>query len=454
VFRKKYLSYCMLLMLGMSILSPSAGYSSTSTNPSRSVAGWLPYWDQARAFSVVQNNADVFDEMSPFWYDLGSSGEVLPLSNSEDSTIISFAQNNGKKLIPLISNEFNATLLSNILNNPALVQTHINNIVNKTVTMGYTGIDLDYENVLTTDKVAFTSFVQQLATALHNKGKVLIVTVQAKTSSNVSWNGPGGEDYAAIGQAADKVRIMAYDYHWNTSSAGSIAPASWVDQVAAYAVTVIPANKIVLGVPNYGYDWVGTQGKGVTYEQAISTATSNGASIIQDAQNGPHYSYTLNGVSHEVWFEDANSIATLLEITNKYNLNGIAIWRLGGEDSQLYPVIRTKFATTSGTTSTTGTSTTGTTTTTTTGTTALSSLTVDFTCQVYKSSMTINATVTDNATITKVEFYVDGKLISTDTSAPYVAYYKAKRTYTNHNAKVIGYDSKGNKVTKEKSILY
>ncbi|HWJ03372.1 MAG TPA: glycosyl hydrolase family 18 protein, partial [Verrucomicrobiae bacterium] len=411
-----------------------------------------------------------------------------------DATIISYAKNNNKKIIPLISNEFNGTLLSGIINNPSLAQTHINNIVNKVVSLGYTGIDIDYENVLATDKAAYSTFIQNLASALHSNGKILTVTVQPKTSSSVSWNGPGGMDYAAIGQAADKVRIMAYDYHWNTSSAGSIAPATWVDQVVAYAVSVIPANKVVLGVPDYGYDWVGSQGKGVTYEQAINTANTYGASITNDAQYGPHYTYSVNGISHEVWFENATSVSTLLDIVNKYNINGIAIWRLGGEDANIYSAIRTKFtvqttdtttgtgttsgSTSTGTTSTSGTTSTADTTSSTSGTsstggtttssgttdttgssttstnTGTSTLAVDLTVQAYKSSMTINAAVTGTTKVSRVEFYVDGKLIATDYSAAYVAYYKAKRTNTYHTVTVVAYDSLGNKATKQKSVLY
>lgn len=493
-----------------------------ATTLTKSVAGWIPYWDQTRAMSVAQNNPDIFNELSPFWYDLGSSGELVPLANSEDSSIISYAQTNNKNLIPLISNEFNATLVSSIINNPTLAQTNITNIVNKVTSMGYTGIDIDYENILTTDKAAYSAFIQNLSAALHTRGKLLVVTLQAKTSSTANWNGPGGEDYVAIGQAADKIRVMAYDYHWNTSTAGSIAPASWVDQVVAYTVSAVPAAKVELGVPNYGYDWVGSQGKGITYSQAIATANTYGAVITEDAQNGPHYSYTVNGVSHEVWFEDATSFSTLLDIVNKYNINGIAIWRLGEEDPNNYTAIRAKFS--SGTTSTSTSSTTSSTTTTTTtsstasttdttsastsgsvssgsttttdststatststttsstptSTTTTSSDTsststsatstsgtststttdtlapsLSFTYTVYKNSIKLSANASDNVGVKKVEFYFDGRLIATDFSAPYEAYYKGKRTNSYHTLTVIAYDTAGNKTTVQKTVKY
>lgn len=141
-------------------------------------------------------------------------------------------------------------------------------------------------------------------------------------------------------------RIMGYDFHWFSSEAGPIAPADWIDRVLAYAVSSIPNDKIVLGVPTYGYDWPlgpGQEGRGITYSYAISTAKRYNALIIEDAQQGPHFTYTLNEAVHEVWFSDATSLATLLDLVNKYDIKGIVFWYLGAEDPKIYDVIRTKF---------------------------------------------------------------------------------------------------------------
>ena len=121
----------------------------------------------------------------------------------------------------------------------------------------YAGIDLDYENLHAGDRQAFTTFVTRLARALHARGKVLSVAVFAKTTNAGTDPRNLAQDYAAIGRAADQVRLMAYDYHWASSPPGPVAPISWVRAVLRYARTQIPASKIILGVPLYGYDWVG-----------------------------------------------------------------------------------------------------------------------------------------------------------------------------------------------------
>ena len=112
------------------------------------------------------------------------------------------------------------------------------------------------------------------------------------------------QDYAAIGRVADQVRVMAYDYHWSTSAPGPIAPVDWVRDVLDYSLTRIPADKIVLGVPLYGYDWVGDTGTPVSWEQVYELAQEHQAAVQWDgASQSPWLTYTdAQGRQHEVWF--------------------------------------------------------------------------------------------------------------------------------------------------------
>ena len=149
-----------------------------------------------------------------------------------------------------------------MLHSPELMAAHVTAIVALVQRNQYAGIDLDYENLHAADRQAFSTFVTRLAHALHAKGKVLSVAVFAKTTNAGTDPRNVAQDYAAIGRAADQVRLMAYDYHWESSAPGPVAPISWVRAVLRYAKTQIPASKIILGVPLYGYDWVGRHGTG------------------------------------------------------------------------------------------------------------------------------------------------------------------------------------------------
>lgn len=312
----------------------------------RSVDGWIPFWLQSLAFRSVQNHPEILQTLSPFWYEVNASGEITKLNGAEDSTILSFARTHGIKMIPLITNGFSSELISSVLNDPNIRRTHLNNIIKLLNQMNYPGIDIDYENLFVKDKEVFVLFLQELKAALSPIGKQLIVDVHAKFDPVGDWSGSEAHDYVGIGQASDLVRIMGYEYHWQGGDPGPIAPADWIDRVLAYGVSTIPKNKIVLGLPTYGYDWPqGQVAKGVTYNYAISTSKRYNAPVIEDAQLGPHFTYitTPDGINHEVWFTDAASFATLLDLVNQYDIKGICIWYLGAEDPKIYDVIRTKF---------------------------------------------------------------------------------------------------------------
>jgi spore germination protein YaaH len=306
--------------------------------PQYSVAGWVPYWKQAEAMSVIRNNTDIFTTLSPFWYELSDTGEVITFPNGEDASVIQFARNQEIEFIPLIANNFNRQIVSAVLNNPTIRRRHITNIVNKVTQMNYEGIEIDYENLAFADKDLFVLFLRELKAALP-PNKKLIAAIAAKTNA-AGTEASAGHDYPGIGSAVDIVRIMAYDYSWDTP--GPIAPANWVRQVLDYAVTEIPRSKLELGLPTYGYDWGSTR-VSVSYEDAISTAQQYQAQIIQDSQNGPHYSYTdTNGVAHQVWFTNARNFSTLVDFVIQYGLRGISIWHPGEDDPEIYNVIKAK----------------------------------------------------------------------------------------------------------------
>lgn len=324
------------------IPGPSPGPEPALT---RVVSGWIPYWLQALAFQSVENHPKIFRSISPFWYAMTSSGDVLNLPNAEDSTILTYARAHGIAVNPLITNSFDSELISAVLNDPVLRQRHVQNIVDKLVQMNYPGIDINYENLFVRDRELFVLFVQELKDALSAVSKQLIVSVHAKTDPMGAWSGAEAHDYVGIGQAADVVRVMGYDFHWQGSAPGSIAPADWVDAVLAYAVSTIPKNKIELGVPTYGYDWPQDQtATSVTYGRAVATANQYNAPIILNALLGPHYTYTdAAGINHEVWFVDALYFGTLLDLVNNYDIRGICIWHPGGEDPKIYDTINAKF---------------------------------------------------------------------------------------------------------------
>jgi spore germination protein YaaH len=340
----------MALCLGALLVAGSTALPSTpvaAAASARKVSAWLPYWDSEASTSFL-NNADLYAELSPFWYEFSASGTITRYAGAEDATLVSTAKSKGVAVIPTISNAFDGARVHTMLSTSANRTAHVNAIMNVVTTNGYDGFDVDYENLQATDRDAFSSFVSQLASALHAQGKKLTVAVHPKTSEPGTWDGPKAQNYAAIGQAADKVRVMAYDYHWDSSAPGAIAPVSWVDQVAQFSASQIAPAKVELGIPLYGYDWVGSSGTGQVWSDVEALRTTYGATRQWSTTDlAPWFTYVAGGTTHTVWYEDAQSVDPKLAIVDKYGLAGAVFWRLGHEDSAVWTKVRTRWASTS-----------------------------------------------------------------------------------------------------------
>jgi spore germination protein len=128
---------------------------------------------------------------------------------------------------------------------------------------------------------------------------------------------------------------MTYDWGFAFGPPMAVAPINEVRKVLQYAVTAIPRRKILMGIPNYGYDWTlpyveGTAAKVVTNTGAVDLAFSVGANIQFDQTSmAPFFNYyDSSGNKHVVWFEDARSILAKLTLANEFNLGGVSYWNI------------------------------------------------------------------------------------------------------------------------------
>jgi spore germination protein len=317
-----------------------------STVVERSV-GYLAYWDQARALRSVSNAGDAVTEMSPSWYAPAADGSIVHQEDgrvADSAAEVTSLRASGALVVPALANyrnkQWDRSVIGPVLVDPNLRRKHVDAVRTLVRNRGFDGIDIDYEHLAASDRVPFTAFVTALADALHADGKVLSVTLHPK-----SWE-PGpqpknqAQDYAAIGRAADEVRIMLYDYHWDTSGPGALAPISWLRQVMGWARTQVPPQKLVLGVATYGYDWVGKRGTSLMWNEIAGRARAQGAQVRYNATvQAPWFTYTdSRGRKHTVWFENARSIAAKKAVMRDLGLGGIHYWRLGGEDPAIWTV--------------------------------------------------------------------------------------------------------------------
>jgi spore germination protein len=313
----------------------------------RVISGSVPYYDQWRGFNVAIQRADLFTDISFWWYSVLPDGGIGLLDEPHtviDPEMVRKLQDQGVRVIPHIANytqgKWAPDNASVVIRDAALRSTHVRNIVDLVIRAGYDGIDIDYEGLEEADRVPLVMFLTELGEALHEHRKLLTISVQAKVSDKGDGSHNQAQDYASIGQVVDRVNVMTYDYSYRDSDPGPIAPLDWVNDVLAYITSQISQRKVVLGNVLLGYDWGRGQGETVTWEQATDLADENGADIEWDEDSqSPWFRFNGTDGPHEVWFENAESTALKLELVEKYDLGGAFFWRLGGEDPDTWSYV-------------------------------------------------------------------------------------------------------------------
>jgi spore germination protein len=331
--------------------APAAQRPAFHPKTGRYIAAWLPDSFGSINRASFEANADILDEVSPFWYQPSARGGLLFGREARDQTLIELARSKNVLVIPSVHNVVTGVdPVPGILTNPTTRSRHVQAIVDEVVTYGYDGIDIDYESLPSGLREEYTAFMIELADGLHAQGKLLTVAVHAKDCDRCGLG--GFQDWAAIGQVVDRLRIMTYDYHWRGGGPGPVSPVYWVERVGTYAKTVVDPAKVVIGVPFYGYNWPNdgsAPARGQTWEMIEDIIQTYGlnVNVLERNESGAVQENWITYTSREsgrrtVWFSTASGLDAKLRLVQDLDLAGIAIWRLGGEDPQKWDVVRAR----------------------------------------------------------------------------------------------------------------
>ena len=197
-------------------------------------------------------------------------------------------------------------------------------------------MDVDFEYLFAEDKDAYVAFIAGTTALLNENGYFCVVALPPKTSDEQMGLLYEGIDYAALGEAANICFVMTYEWGYRLGPPMAVAPIGSVRRVVEYARSRIPAEKLILGISNYGYDWTLPYVRGESVAPSLSTveavalALERGAEIQFDEQAAsPYFYYTdENGREHVVWFEDARSYQEKVNLIKEYSLAGGFIWDL------------------------------------------------------------------------------------------------------------------------------
>ncbi len=301
--------------------------------------------------NVVHEVGTYLTYITPSSYVVNRDGSLKPLN---DDAIVTTSKNYGVAPLLSISNEgeanFDPDLAHAIFINEEVQNILFNNILNIMRTKGYYGLNINFERIFPEDRELYNDFLRNAVNFFHQYNYPVSTALVPKTYDMTTGEWWGGHDYKAQGEILDFVIIMTYDWGCIACPPMAVAPVNEIRKVLDYAVTVIPSEKILMGVPFYGFDWTlpfvsGDRANLVDYREALQLAARYGAIIQYDTLfQAPFFNYfDTAGRQHVVWYDDARSFQAKYNLVNEYNLRGVSYWALGLSAPQNWPVLSSMF---------------------------------------------------------------------------------------------------------------
>ena len=302
---------------------------------------------------LLQRELPYLSGLIPFTYGIRPDGGMVEL---DDTSLIAAARQMGVTPVMHLSTlteegRFDNQLATLVLNNMQVQSALVENILYNMELRGYEVLDVDFEFVLPEDAQPYADFISRLRETLSPFGWPVIVALAPKTSADQRGLLYEGHNYRLLGEAADAVLLMTYEWGYTYGPPMAVAPLPNVRRVVEYALTEIPAEKILLGIPNYGYDWTlpfvqgESRATSISNQYAVTLAADNGVDISYDSQaQAPFFRYRDDmGREPEVWFEDARSIRAKLSLISRYGLRGAGYWNLMRPFPQNWLVLNSMF---------------------------------------------------------------------------------------------------------------
>jgi spore germination protein len=288
---------------------------------------------------VLRQTLPFLTYLSIFTYGFTAEGQLIPAENDDELIAIAQEFNVAPLMVlaPMTADgNFNSDIAHNLFINPEAQNVLIDNILTTLEAKGYYGVDIDFEFILPQDAEAYIGFVQNMKNRLEPAGYIVTVALAPKTSADQPGLLYEAHNYERIGQIADLVLLMTYEWGYLFGPPMATGPLSSIRQVLDYGVTAIAPDRILMGIPNYAYDWPlpfiqgQTQAEALSNIEAIERAAFYNVTIEFDEQaQAPFYFYTdENGVPHVVWFDDARSMDAKFRLVNEYNLAGVGYWQI------------------------------------------------------------------------------------------------------------------------------
>lgn len=309
------------------------------TDEKQLAIGFFVNWDDSSMTSLKQNLSSlnmIIAEWLHLVDETGSLKEDDPIRQSNATHYVR-ERYPDFPIIPLVNNwngkEWEGAKLGRMLASPPARAHVIEQLLDYVQRHDFAGVSIDFEAIPPKSQADFQRFITELHGAFQPKNLSISVNVPASDPAFA---------YRALAASADYLIVMAYDEHWSTSAPGPIASLPWFAKVLRQRQRDIPAQKLIVAIGNYGYDWrIGSHtAEERTFEEAVLIAKESEGNIHLDpASLNPTFDYADDEDHiHQVWMLDAVSAFNQLKVIHSVQPRGIALWRLGSEDPALWKI--------------------------------------------------------------------------------------------------------------------
>jgi spore germination protein YaaH len=311
-------------------------------------------WDNKRELMFISWNGEAkpttvqssvtstmgLDIVSPTWFILESADGTM--KDVSDQATVNVLRSQSFAIHPLVHNNFSSSLTTAFLKDTKAQAKFITALIDKAAKLGVQGLNIDFESISGKDRDAYTTFIRNLTAAGH--AKKLIISIDLPRGS-LAWNHLTAYDHSKLGEIVDYIIIMAYDQYYSASTtAGSVSGLQWSETgIQEFLSYGIPRDKLVLGIPFYTREWIfDNQGKLIGNRSLIMKnipalmASKQTTSVWDSSFNQYKVTYIDNGRTYVFWLEDEKTVQARLELAKKYDIAGVAAWRLGHEYDSLW----------------------------------------------------------------------------------------------------------------------
>lgn len=330
--------FSLCVLIGITFVSKDAkadkpmilGYTLGSSNSDKSLTSFNEY------FNTIATDTFSFDK----------NGNLIGEAPKEQ---LSYAKKKKINTYAVISNfgeqDFDADLAHQVMTDKLVKNSFIKQVAKVAEDNGYSGVNIDLEAVYPEDRLNLSSLIKDISAVLHKKKLKLMVSVPAKTNDDKdnAWTWP--YDYKKIGNYADYIQVMTYDEHGSWGNPGSLVSMKWLENTLSYTTNNIKADKVIMGIPAYGYDWNLTdanRNRMVQWDEILELTKNH---KIKPTYNKKTDSVMFNYLDknkqeHVVWYENETTIEKKSKLVKKHKLGGVSVYALGNETQAFWGAIK------------------------------------------------------------------------------------------------------------------